>query len=296
MRTHNTYKQAKRALLALSAIVSLSLGAEQVQAQEILLTGPLAGAKAVRKLKLYREGRFEIAPSASFTLLDEYQRTIFLGARLNYNFTDWLALGVWGATGSVIQNPTHLSEQIQTVNEERIATDPSTPTAPNGQTLARRLVANNLGPDFRDQIAGVDWVAAPQITAVPFRGKLALFQGIVLDSDLYLFGGPAFVGLKEREDCETGCSQSFNMASRMAIAPTFGLGFSFYMNDWMALGFEWRGLPYSFNPGGFDVAGGGPEGKTPDNKINSDDRQFKFNQMLSVSYNIYLPTAARISE
>ena len=31
-------------------------------AQEIQLTGPLAGAPAVRKLRLYREGRFEVAP------------------------------------------------------------------------------------------------------------------------------------------------------------------------------------------------------------------------------------------
>ncbi len=290
MRTHNTHKQAKRAAFALGVAVSLSMGATAAQAQEILLTGPLAGAQAVRKLKLYREGRFEIAPQASFTLLDEYQRTIFLGARLNYNLTDWLALGVWGATGSVIQNPTHLSEQIQDVNAKRIEADPA------GTTLSRRLVQNNLGPDFRKQIAGVDWVVSPQLTAVPFRGKLALFQGIVLDSDLYLFGGPAFVGLKERADCDLDCKTSFTMASRMAIAPTFGLGFSFYVNDWSGIGFEWRGLPYSWNTGGFDLGGGGPKGDTPDNKVNSDDRQFKFNQMLSVSFNVYLPTTPRISE
>ncbi|MDX2051116.1 MAG: hypothetical protein SFV15_01915 [Polyangiaceae bacterium] len=288
MRTHNTYKQAKRALVGLGVAVSLTVGAASAQAQEILLTGPLAGARAVRKLKLYRQGRFEIAPSASFTLLDEYQRTIFLGARLNYNVADWLALGVWGATGSVIQGPTHLSKQIQDVNSQRSTLPPD--------SLQRRLVANNLGPNFEDQIAGVDWVASPQLTAVPFRGKLALFQGIVLDSDLYLFGGPAFVGLKEREDCESGCNNSFNMTSRMAIAPTFGLGFSFYVNDWSGVGFEWRGMPYSWNTGGFDVAGGGPKGETPDNKVNADDRQFKFNQMLSVSYNIYLPTLPLISE
>src|SRR5687768_3142117 len=41
-------------------------------AQEIQLTGPLKGAPAVRQLRLYREGRLEIAPTVSFTLLDEY--------------------------------------------------------------------------------------------------------------------------------------------------------------------------------------------------------------------------------
>src|SRR5579884_3135109 len=68
-------------------------------AQEIQLTGPLKGAPAVRDLRLYREGRFEIAPTVSFTLLDEYRRTILVGARLNYNIKDWIAIGVWGAYG-----------------------------------------------------------------------------------------------------------------------------------------------------------------------------------------------------
>jgi hypothetical protein len=61
-------------------------------AQEIQLTGPLAGAPAVRQLRLRRQGRVEIAPSINFTLLDEYQRTIMPGGRLTYNLTDWLAI------------------------------------------------------------------------------------------------------------------------------------------------------------------------------------------------------------
>ena len=69
-------------------------------AQEIQLTGPLAGAPPVITLRLYREGRFEIAPQFAFTLLDEYQHSYFVGGRINYNITDWLAFGVWGGCGS----------------------------------------------------------------------------------------------------------------------------------------------------------------------------------------------------
>ena len=83
----------------------------RAKAQEIQLTGPLTGAPAVRQLRLYREGRFEIAPSVSFTLLDEYRRTIFLGGRLAYNIKDWLAIGVWGAFGAVSSN-TDLATEI----------------------------------------------------------------------------------------------------------------------------------------------------------------------------------------
>ena len=285
-------KTTKRFLAALTASFALLAAGEYAQAQELQLTGPLAGAPAVRKLRLRRQARFEIAPTASFTLLDEYNRTILFGARLNYNFTDWLGIGAWGAFGA-IQTPTALTDHIQEVNVARRAMygDGYPDSVPG------RLTAVNLSADFPEQIAQINWVFAPQITLVPFRGKIALFQSIYVDTDLSVFGGPAFVGLTERPECES-CStaQSFERVSRMAIAPTFGLGLSFYVNKWSAIGLEWRGLPFAWNTGGFDTAGGGQDEAFPDNKITSADQRFRFNQMLSVSYNIYLPTQFRISE
>ena len=284
--TPTKQKTTKRLVSVLAAALALFAFTERAEAQQILLTGPLAGAPAVRKLRQHRKARFEVAPAVSFTLLDEYQRTIFAGARLNYHFTDWLALGAWGAFGAA-HIPTHLSDQIQDVNAARRATP--------GTSRDEELTAGNLGPDFKKQLASMDWVVAPQLTAVPFRGKLALFQSIYLDTDLYFFGGAAFVGLNERKNCEN-CVNSFEMASRVAIAPTFGLGFSFYINKWSAIGFEYRGMPFAWNTGGFDTAGGGKDKKFPDNKITNDDRQFNFNQVLTVSWNVYLPFQYKVSE
>lgn len=287
-----TKKLVKRLVSTLVAGLAAMLATERAEAQEILLTGPLAGAPAVRKLRLYREARFEIAPAVSFSLLDEYQRTIFIGGRLNYNFTDWLGLGVWGAYGGAVRMPTYLTEQVQEVNQARQAEPPT--------SLSRRLTAVNMGPDFEKQLGGIDWVVAPQITAVPFRGKLALFQSIYVDTDLYFFGGPAIVGITERANCgsenEPACPQSFDMTSRVAVAPTFGLGLTFYVNKWSGIGFEWRGLPLSYNTGGFDTAGGGKDEKFPDNRITDADQRFRFGQLLTVSYNIYFPTQYRVSE
>jgi len=288
MKTTATFSKL---LCGVAATLAVVVTTQSAEAQEILLTGPLAGAPAVRKLRLYREKRIEIAPAASFTLLDEYQREIFFGARLNYNLTDWLAIGAFGAYGAV-KIPTGLSDKIQKVNEDRRAADPA------GTTTDRQLTAVNLGEDFTKQLGSMDWVLAPQITAVPFRGKLALFQSIYLDTDLYFFAGPAFVGVSERKDCETDCDLpgNFDKASRVAIAPTFGLGFTFYVNKWNAIGFEWRGLPFAWNTGGLDTKGGGKDQEFPDNKINDKDRQFRFNQMLTVSYNFYFPQDYRVSE
>lgn len=296
-------KTTKRLLSALAASFALFAFAERAEAQEILLTGPLAGAPAVRKLRLHRQARFEIAPAVSFTLLDEYQRTIFLGAKLNYNLTDWLGIGVFGAYGGLIRIPTALSEHIQEVNVAR-RTAPSDTDPPYEQTLTGRLTRTNLSPDFEEQLGGMDWILAPQLTLVPFRGKIALFQSIYLDTDLYFFGGPAFVGLLERRNCDKeqaapgdcGDPQYFERVKRMAIAPTFGLGLNFYVNKWSAIGFEWRGVPFAWNTAGFDTAGTGKDQNFPDNSISAADQRFKFNQMLTLSYNIYLPTQFRISE
>lgn len=272
------------------------LGGEQAaSAQEILLTGPLAGAPAVRQLKLYREGRFEVSPAVSFTLLDEYQRQIILGARINYNFTDWLAVGLWGGSGA-LKFPTQLAEDIESTNTKRIAAD----RAAGRASLNSQLTAKNVGSKFTAQLGTMDWVLAPQVTLVPFRGKIALFQSIFSDTDLYFFGGPAIVGVKERADCAptptTDCTQNFAMQSRIAIAPTFGLGFSFYVNQWNAFGFEWRGLPFSRNVGGFDNRGRDPDARFPDEKVNAEDQEFKFNQMLTLTWGFYFPTEYRLSE
>jgi hypothetical protein len=235
----------------------------------------------------------------SFTLLDEYQRTILLGARLQFNFTDWLAIGGWGAYGGLIRLPTALTENIQEVNEGRIRQQQSCAAASapgcDGVELTDRLTKVNMGDDLKDQLGGIEWVAAPQITLTPLRGKLALFQSIYLDTDFYISAGPAFVGLKERDDCEV-CADVFKTTTRTTIAPTFAVGLSFYVNKWSALGFEYRGLPFAWNISGFDTAGGGKDAEFPDNKITDADQRFRFNQMMTISYNFYLPTQYKVSE
>jgi outer membrane beta-barrel protein len=282
-----TAKTVLAALLGLASAAGVFAATEsQAEAQEIQLTGPLAGAPAVRKLRLYREGRFEVAPAVSFTLLDEYRRTIITGGRLQYNVADWIGFGVWGGYGAV-SITTDLTDQID--NE-----------APrNSRTAAN--VANAKG-GFKEQTAKMQWVAAPQVTFVPFRGKLSIFQKIFVDTDAYIHAGVAFIGLQERGDCgasgQTSCvdQKSFVLQSRTAIAPTFGLGLSFYMTDLLSLGVEYRALPFSWNRAGFDSRGGGSNTKFPDNKVDSEDQTFKFNQMITIAIGIHLPTHPKISD
>jgi len=271
------------AALAAGALLAAETDAN---AQEIQLTGPLAGAPAARKLRLYREGRFELAPTTSFTLLDEYRRTIFVGGRLQYHIKDWLGVGVWGAYG-VVSSTTDLTDQIDAV------------------AIRNNRTAANVAPkNFGDQTAKLTYVAAPQATFVPFRGKFAIFQKIFVDTDAYLHGGVAFVGVQERGNCggsgQPLCTDpsSFALASRTAIAPTFGLGLNFYVSELLSIGLEYRALPFSWNRAGFDSRGAGNNGKFPNvpPKIDDQDQTFKFNQMITIALGISLPTHAKVSD
>lgn len=302
--------RARAVVAAAAGAVAALAGESAADAQEILLTGPLAGAPAVRRLRLHREGRLELAPGVSFTLLDEYQRSIIPGLRVTYHPFDWLGFGVWGGYGFGI--PTHLAGQLQ-----QVAIDDRR-CAENGSSKACRLTEVNLtrpgtnpqGDPARtgrladDQLGQMTWFIAPQVTAVPFRGKIALFASLFADADIAFFAGPAFVGLRERKACGlddernaiTPCSQSFSLTDRVAVAPTFGLQFNFYFNDFVGFGTEFRALPFSWNTAGFDNHGTGQDEAFPDQAVNGKDSEFKFNSMINVYATIALPTKIKTTE
>lgn len=294
-------------LLTLSGLLALESVAS---AQEIQLTGPLAGAPAVRAMRWHRNKRFEVAPALTFTLLDEYQRTILLGLRANYHLSDWLGLGFWAAF-SVAHVDTGLTTAIEDVNQRRWKNLPPDPELAQRTLVDRNASVLNVGKNFPNQLGEIVWVFAPQITAVPFRGKLAIFERAFVDTDIYFFLGPAFVGLKERADftpdklgyapCPAAVGgycvlqREYATASRTAIAPTFGFGLNFYTNKWTGVGFEYRAMPFSWNSSGFDSRGGPPDGNGPDYKVDSKDRNFRFNQLITVSFSMFLPMPIKSS-
>jgi hypothetical protein len=274
-----------------AAAIATFASTPDASAQEIQLTGPLAHAPAARNLRLYREGRIEIAPSFSATILDEYRRTMLVGARINYGVTDWLSVGVWGAFGAVGVT-TSLTGQIDNF-------------APRDSGLVKQNVAGEAGAgEFQKQVSQLSYLAMPQLTAVPFRGKFALFQSIFADVDAYVFLGAGIVGTKERADCSgvVECAQNHALQSHSHIAPTFGLGFNFYLNKWLGVGFEYRMVPFSWNRAGFDSRGldatGKPStsGKFPDGKVDDSDSTYKFNSMMSLYLGFSFPQKPKITD
>jgi hypothetical protein len=293
-------RKAKR-LVITAAVAMASLWALLVpaaHAQEIQVKGPLAGAPAVIGMRVYREMRFQLQLQATMTLQDEYSRTILGGGQLMFHPTDWLGVGIWGGFGLAHLN-TFLTDQV----------------TEKGQTNDVNVLSLPSAKAFPNQIATISWMAAPQVAFIPLRGKLGIFEKLFIDTDLYLLGGVAFVGLKERapvskgvfDACKTmstggggatsgnlgaeiGCfsNTQSNQASRTTIAPTFGVGISLYMTDFLAMTIEWRAMPFAWNTSGTDESGDA-RGDYPDDRIDEKDRLSHFNHMLTLGFAFYLP-------
>jgi outer membrane beta-barrel protein len=287
-----------RGLLKLAAAAATAVGLmatpSDASAQEIQLTGPLAGAPACRHCRLYRDGRFSATPGMGVTLLNEYERTFFPSVKLEYNLFDFLGIGFFGAYG--LNDNTDLTNKIQA-------------TAPRNSRTATNLAPTN-GPAFDSQTGKLKLMLNPQLTFSPFRGKLAIFQKLFVDTDLYIHLGTGFVQVQERSDCGGGgqvpCSGfqngQFNAAAygtqtRFAWAPiTGGLGLTLYASGFISMNIEYRAFPFSWNRGGFDSRGAPPNNDFPDNKVDSQDRTFNFNQMVFLGVGFYLPTAPKVSD
>ena len=297
------------------ALLGLSSASPTVaSAQEVHVSGPLAGAPAVRHMRLYRGGRFNVIPGIGYTLQDEYARSLFVTLEANYHFLEWLGIGLWG--GANLANiDTDLTAQIgaagQTTDRNRL----SLPSA----GMASGLTGDSAG--FASQIGRLVWAASLHLIFIPLRGKLSLFQAVFIDTDLYIFGGVGLFGLSERAstvaadgtrdascDVDNGMGRSTPAcietqrlrADRVAVTPMLGVGMSFYANSWFGVSIEWRAFPFSWNPSGTDESGFGRDGLPgagfPDGVIDGSDSRTTFNQMLNIGLIFNLPPDVVVSE
>ncbi len=262
------------------------------RAQDVEVTGPLAGQPPVRNLRLYRRHRFAISPFAGFTLQQPYSRTLMLGGHADYHITDWLGLGIWGAYGGIGLD-TSLTDAI----------------VAEGVVTGRNRLSLPTRRGFPNQLGSIPGAVAAQLTLVPLRGKVALFQRLFLDTDLYIFGGAGLVFVEERAnisdaDCANPASGTVNQcyeasqsarSNRMVVAPTFGVGFNAYMTEYMGISVEWRALPFSWNRSGTDESGD-QAGNFPDGSIDADDRFFYLNHMFTFGFTFFLPGSVDISD
>ncbi|MBA3546955.1 MAG: hypothetical protein H0T76_10770 [Nannocystis sp.] len=156
---------------------------------------PLEGKPVVvRKLELHKL-RFGITPFVGMSLSQAFVHKGYAGARLHFDFTDWIGVKGMFAYG-VINKPAKLLRGL--VGEGDAAgtlpvgdpanTDDNKTNAP----VRNQNDLNNPAPllhDFKSGLTRNDWLASFDVVFTPFSGKLGLFSGIFTEYDLYLFGG-----------------------------------------------------------------------------------------------------------
>jgi len=297
-------KLARQTLLRISLLGTLTLclvlgnglreGVSSAGAQDVHVSGPLAGADAVKKLRLWRDLRLHVEPFFAFTIGDEYSRSLIVGGEVRFHFLDWLGVGGWGGY-SVGQLDMDLTKEIQAKGVTRDANRLDLPSRER----------------YPDQIGRVNWWSGVELHFVPFRGKLAMFQKVFFDADLDFFVGAAFVGVEERADTEIqrdsittpqyctpvgasspqdpGCLQSqLARSKRTVVAPSFGVSFNAFFHDFLGIALRWRGIPFKYNTGGTD--------NNDDGQIDSNDRIKQFNNMFTVGLIFVLPPKIKTTD
>ena len=297
-------KLAQQTLLRISLMAALALGlvlvdgmredANSAGAQDVHVSGPLAGATSVKNLRIWRGMRLHVEPFFAFTIGDEYSRSLIAGGEVRFHFTDWFGIGGWGGY-SVAKLDTNLTKEIQAKGVTR---DPNRLDLPSRER-------------YPDQIGRLNWWSGVELHFVPFRGKLAMFQKAFVDADLDFFVGAAFIGVEERANTEIRrdsistpqycvpigetapqdpqCLQSqLARTKRTVIAPSFGVAFSAFFKDFMGIAFRWRGIPFKYNTGGTD--------NNNDGQIDSADRIKQFNNMFTVGFIFVLPPKTKTTD
>ncbi|MDP3279322.1 MAG: hypothetical protein Q8Q09_29290 [Deltaproteobacteria bacterium] len=273
-----------------------------------------------------------LSPSFGISLQDDFQRSMIFGLQGAYHFTDIIGLGAYVGYAAV-QIPTALSSAAQSY--AGLSRDGGMTTTNTFQPTYN--VPNQAS--FTQQIGSLGlMIGAPQLTLTPLRGKLALFQNVFMDADVYLFASPAFIMVTERRDFDAFDVNSgsvlgldsqavrdsqTNRATRFAITGMFGAGLNFYINRFLSLSFEYRAYPFAWNTSGTDenttastcgangmascsgspdylvrpTSGAPATGEAGGRLIiDSNDRTFRWNQMINFSFNIFLPTAPRVGD
>ena len=278
------------------ALAAFAQAPQTAHAQEIQITGPLAGQPAVRRMRQYRTDHVQlIVPTVGYTLQDEFARSLMVGLEANFHFTDFLGIGIWGAManfGNAFQIDTDLTSQV----------------IQNGQTTARNHLSMPSNDGFGDQVARLLGLASAHVIFAPLRGKLALFQGAFVDTDFYVLVGFAAAFVAERQDVtgaqaeacinnpvgDATCRGTQQLGdARFAPAPMFGVGLNLYFNEFLGMALQWRGFPFDMNPAGTDELG---DDGFPDGVIDAADQRFYFHHMMNIGLIINLPPEVGITE
>lgn len=252
-------------ILTAALLASASAGAEDKRS-------PLEGQPAIRHRQQLRKMRFEIGPSANFSLNRSLRHSILVGAKAEFHFTDMLSLGAEFGYGVAFD--TALTGEVEKSYE-------STPEA--FKALHNRFADISLAGDVR-------------AVFTPLSGKMGIFGKLFMGYDFYGFAGFGWAMMKNNVD------QADVDAANEGFRPGFawGLGMHLFFNRWVAMGIEVKDLIFGDNDSGGDLTRGQSENEllnpTKDPEITAEDRSTMHHFFVGLNVTFFLPPSVDISE
>jgi outer membrane beta-barrel protein len=273
----------KRFAILLSALpATMAVLPRAARAELPERVSPLADAPAVRHRAELREKRFEIGPSVTTTVGQDFYHAVMVGGRLSIHLTDWIAVSAMGAV-NVTPNFTTSFNNTLTGGE------------PGGLPEAE---GTDRTPPRKEALLGQNKIAQTfggQLELSPISGKYALFSSIFANYDIYAFGGLGVINFTadsvDANHCtEMGRHHYVNSCpvTGMKLGPTFGAGMHTFLGDFVALDLEFRDTMVRNNAAGRDANG--------DLLVDSDDQSLGHTFMVGLALTLFLPTDAHISD
>ena len=253
---------------------------------------PLTDAPVIRKRLELRDKRFEIGVGAGVSIGQDFTNALLIMPKLAFHFTDWISLA---AVGGYNITPTWKSSFNGDLTGGPLPVEK--PNDPDAKPSAKV-------PYQDEALSGmnrINYLLVGQLEFIPLSGKIALLSSLFTYFDFYVLLGAGVINLAAANTGGVGCQvpdsppdpAAWNCHGQTAVFTTSeltftgGVGVHAFLGRWAALNIELHDLIYKNNASGRDVNG--------DKRVDSLDREWTNNYLLSLNFQFFFPTTAKIS-
>lgn len=160
-------------------------------------------------------GRFEASPGVGVSLRDAFWQKVSFGVALTYHFNEEIGLGLRAAYNlSLISGAAQICDP-----ESGLCSEP----------LREELTTRN-GQPANVAYGLMSFLTSLDLQWAPLYGKIALFSESVLNFNMYILAGPAFL--------------LYGPTNTPTVGGNVGVGFRFFVNKWLTVRLELRDVIY----------------------------------------------------
>jgi outer membrane beta-barrel protein len=296
--------------------------------------GVLEGKPVVVDRLELRKFRAQIVPMVGISLSQPFVHKGLVGAKLRFDFTDWI-----GIRGSFMYGAVDVEGKLlKALNDGGLPTGTADPAGQNlmageGPYRPQAELDNPsaLRHDFRAGLTKLQWQASLDLAFTPFAGKLGLFSAVFTEYDIYIFGGLGLVnwarhypegaiGSTSTSDllalpnsvdpeldnyCEDLAGEAnsecllhpVNPDTGVRVGGSFGAGLHLFITDWMSINPEVHDIVVAHNDAGLNATITDVPPVVSNGKMegNATDRVARHNVSFNLGFAFYLPPKAKRS-